>query len=106
MSPTTQDFIRWRKRRYWLYPDCYTNSSDQWPDMNRSDWIEFLKKEEDISNEQIKCEMDWDELIQILINKGWIEKEKMFFESPYNGKQYEVRTALILEQEKTYPWAI
>lgn len=93
-----ETFYRWRERRYWLYPDGLVDSINQFPPMDREKWREFLQKTEDISESQIKCELDWDQMIFNMTARGWIDCGKMYFQSPNDGKKYDVREALIIFQ--------
>lgn len=93
-------YLRWQNRRNWLYPSNLIDSSSQYPPMDREKWNIFMQATDKISEAQIKCELNWDQLILNLTSRGWKEEQKLFFKSPYDGKSYDIRDATILQKEK------
>lgn len=99
MKYDKQTFRRWQERRYWLYPDGLIDSASQFPPMDKEKWKKFLAQTEDISEEQIKCELKWDQMIFNMTQRGWKDSGKMYFESPHDKKKYDVRDALLIYQD-------
>jgi hypothetical protein len=69
--------------------------------MDKNKWDIFLRAIDEISEAQIKCELQWDVWILSLTSRGWIDEGKLFFKSPYNDKSYDIRDALIIQREKS-----
>ena len=86
-----KDFERWKDRRFWLYPPNIFKH-------NKS-FEKFLEQSGDLSDEQIEREIMWDDLIESLIKNGWEDCGKMFFRSPKDKKKYDIRDALIVNND-------
>lgn len=94
-------FLKWQNRRHWLYPSNLIDSSSQWPPLNHEKWNKLMRSIDEISKEQIECELTWDQFIINLEARRWIDQGKVFFKSPYDGKNYDIRDALIIQKEKS-----